>query len=190
MKIYTKTGDKGTTSLYDGTKVCKDNIIIECIGSIDELNSDIGLCISFLEKTRFIGLNIYLLLLKDIQSQLFDLGALIAYPSDPSKKQLDFDIEQENTKKIEKAIDDMTRDLPKLVNFILPGGSIEMSIVHRVRTTCRRTERKLVLLKNNSINVQDNCLVFINRLSDFFFTLARYVGKLQEIDEVIYKKNR
>ena len=189
MKIYTKTCDKGNTSLYDGSKVGKDNIIIDCIGDIDELNSEIGCILAHLDE-RYPELLKYIKLLSDIQSQLFDLGALIAHPNNPERRNITFDANQEFTKELETAIDEMTGKLPKLVNFILPGGSIQMAAIHKSRTVCRRAERKLVGLKNNNVEIQDTCLIYINRLSDFLFTLARYVGELQQIPEVIYKKNR
>jgi len=190
MKIYTKVGDKGNTSLYDGSKVSKDDIIIDCIGNIDELNSDIGAIISYVSVLSSEKLVEYIKILTDIQSQLFDMGALIAYPKNPGKKDLEFDNNNVFTKTLEEAIDKMTIELPRLVNFILPGGSIQMSAVHRGRTICRRAERSLVRLKTNDIEVHDTCLGFMNRLSDFLFTFARYVGHVQEIDEVIYKKQR
>lgn len=187
MKIYTKTGDKGNTSLYDGSKVSKDHSIIDCIGDIDELNAEVGCIASFLKN---ILTEDKLQLLLEIQSQLFDMGALIAYPKNPSKKNLDFDADQKYTKVLEEEIDSMTIQLPKLVNFILPGGSVEMSIVHKARTVCRRAERKMVALKTHNMDIQDSCYIYINRLSDFLFTLARYVGHIQQVPEVIYKKNR
>ena len=191
MKIYTKVGDKGGTSLYDGSKVSKDDIIIDCIGNIDELNSEIGCIISqlsVLEDKQ--DLEEYINILINIQSELFDMGALIAYPSDPNKKKLQFDVDSKFTSVLEKAIDDMTIKLPKLVNFILPGGSIQMATVHKGRTICRRAERSLVCLKSNNIDIQDTCYMYLNRMSDFLFTLARYVGYVQNVSEIIYKKNR
>lgn len=190
MKIYTKVGDKGTTSLYDGSKVTKDDIIIDCIGSIDELNSEIGCVVSYLQLLQQDSLKNEIDILTEVQVQLFDLGALIAYPSDPNKKNLTFDEENKFVKRLEKSIDVMTEQLPSLRNFILPGGSIEMSMVHRARTSCRRSERNLVHLKTNNYNVNENGLMFLNRLSDYLFTLARFVGKVQKVPEVIYKRNR
>lgn len=191
MKIYTKVGDNGGTSLYDGSNVKKDDVIIECIGNIDELNSEIGCIISHLTTIEDRGdLDTYIQILTNIQSELFDMGALIAYPKNPEKKQLHFDSEGKFTKSLETAIDDMTAKLPKLVNFILPGGSIQMAMVHRGRTICRRAERSMVCLKTNEIEIQDSCYMYMNRLSDFLFTLARYVGMTQNVSEVIYKKNR
>jgi cob(I)alamin adenosyltransferase len=189
MKIYTKTGDRGNTSLYDGSKVSKDNIIIDCIGDIDELNSEIGYILANMNLNDD-RLAKYRRLLSDIQSQLFDLGALIAHPNNAKGKNITFDIDQLYTKELEVSIDEMTSQLPKLVNFILPGGSVQMATVHKSRTICRRAERKMVGLKTNGIEFEDNCLIYINRLSDFLFTLARFIGKLQQIPEVIYKRKK
>ena len=153
MKIYTKTGDKGTTSLYDCSRVSKSSILIDLLGDIDELNSFIGIIDSSF-------------LLKDIQTWLFDLGTIIANPN----KKYSFDISQEFTKILEKEIDMMTQQLPKLTNFILPSGNIHLS-----RAIARRCERKLVdvITIGDYKHIDDNCLVFLNRLSDYLFTLAR-----------------
>ena len=184
MKIYTKNGDQGSTSLYDGTKVLKNNEILDCIGNIDELNSETGLLISFIRnQSKFINI---VLFLTELQSILFDIGAIIANPSD--KKPIFFDNNGENVKKLEFSMDAMTSELPKLVNFILPGGSVEMSVTHKIRTICRRTERSLVELNKDNQNVK-NCLIYLNRLSDYFFTLARYIGLLQNEKEVLYVSN-
>lgn len=189
MKIYTKTGDNGGTSLYDGSKVSKDHALIKCIGDIDELNAEVGIVIAHLLNVVNMP-KIYIDILYNIQSHLFDIGALVAHPSDVSKKNLDFDLHQEFTKALEASIDEMTAALPKLVNFILPSGSMEMAVVHKCRTVCRRAERSLVGLKSYQYEVQNSCLIYLNRMSDFFFTLARYVGHLQNVPEVIYKKSR
>lgn len=169
MKIYTKTGDKGTTSLYDCSRVSKSSILIDLLGDIDELNSFIGIIDSSF-------------LLKDIQTWLFDLGTIIANPN----KKYSFDISQEFTKILEKEIDMMTQQLPKLTNFILPSGNIHLS-----RAIARRCERKLVDVITNGDykHIDDNCLVFLNRLSDYLFTLARYDCFMQGKNENIYKKS-
>ncbi len=169
MKIYTKTGDKGTTSLYDCSRVSKSSILIDLLGDIDELNSFIGIIDSSF-------------LLKDIQTWLFDLGTIIANPN----KKYSFDISQEFTKILEKEIDMMTQQLPKLTNFILPSGNIHLS-----RAIARRCERKLVDVITNGDykHIDDNCLVFLNRLSDYLFTLARYDCFMRGKDENIYKKS-
>lgn len=169
MKIYTKTGDKGTTSLYDCSRVSKSSILIDLLGDIDELNSFIGIIDSSF-------------LLKDIQTWLFDLGTIIANPN----KKYSFDVSQEFTKILEKEIDMMTQQLPKLTNFILPSGNIHLS-----RAIARRCERKLVDVITNGDykHIDDNCLVFLNRLSDYLFTLARYDCFMKGKDENIYKKS-
>jgi len=164
MKIYTRTGDSGSTSLFDMTRVSKSSILIDLLGDIDELNSFIGIIES--EK-----------ILKDIQIWLFDLGSIIANP----KKKFNFDISQEFIKILEREIDEMTAELPKLSNFILPNGNIHLS-----RAITRRCERKMVEAKSLYSHIDDNCLIFINRLSDYLFTLARYENKEKE---VIYKKS-
>ena len=169
MKIYTKTGDNGMTSLYDCSRVSKSSLLINLLGDIDELNSFIGIIDSSF-------------LLKDIQTWLFDLGTIIANPN----KKYSFDISQEFTKILEKEIDMMTQQLPKLTNFILPSGNIHLS-----RAIARRCERKLVdvIMNGDYKHIDDNCLVFINRLSDYLFTLARYDCFMKGKDENIYKKS-
>lgn len=169
VKIYTKNGDGGFTSLYDGSKISKDDIILDLIGDIDELNSFIG------------NINeIQLDILNNIQFWLFDLGTIIANPI----KKYNFDINLTYTKQLEGIIDIYTEQLPKLINFILPSNSINIC-----RAVCRRVERKLVNYKKiNDELIDNNCIVFINRLSDFFFTLSRYVNFINNINDIIYKK--
>jgi cob(I)alamin adenosyltransferase len=159
MKIYTKTGDKGTTSLYDMSRVPKSSILIDLLGDIDELNS-------------FIGIIENDMILSDLQIWLFDLGTIIANP----KKKFNFDINQVFIKILENEIDKMTSELPKLSNFILPNGNIHLS-----RAIARRCERKMVEAKTEYSHIDDNCLIFINRLSDYLFTLARYDNINNEI---------
>lgn len=172
MKIYTKTGDNGTTSLYDCSRVSKSSLLINLLGDIDELNSFIGIIDS-----QF--------LLKEIQVWLFDMGTIIANP----KKKYSFDVSLEFTKILEKEIDMMTSNLPKLSNFILPTGNIHLS-----RAIARRCERKLVKLISNhsdtiASHIDNNCLIFMNRLSDYLFTLARYDTHMKGETENIYKKS-
>lgn len=167
MKIYTKTGDSGLTSLYDSSRVSKSSSLIDLLGDIDELNSFIGVINSEY-------------LIKDIQIWLFDLGTIIANPN----KKYTFDCNLEFTKILEKEIDNMTSKLPKLVNFILPNGNIHLS-----RAITRRCERKLVEVKTITTHIDDNCLIFMNRLSDYLFTLARYDLYMKGFDEDIYKKS-
>jgi len=165
MKIYTKTGDNGMTSLFNMERVYKDNILIDLLGDIDELNSYLGI----IKDTR---------MLPHIQVWLFDLGTIIANPN----KKYNFDINLEFTKTLEYEIDNMNDSLSKLTNFILPSGYIHLS-----RAIARRCERKLVeAKKNNYDHIDDNCVVFMNRLSDYLFILARYENKN---NDVIYKKS-
>lgn len=167
MKIYTKTGDKGETSLYDCSRVSKSSVLIELLGDIDELNSFIGI----IENER---------LLKEIQIWLFDLGTIIANP----KKKFKFDQNLEFTKILEKEIDILTEELPKLSNFILPTNYIHLS-----RAITRRCERKLVEVKKEYEHIDENCLIFLNRLSDYLFILARYESYKKNNNEKIYKKS-
>jgi len=165
MKIYTKTGDNGMTSLFNMERVYKDNILIDLLGDIDELNSYLGI----IKDTR---------MLPHIQVWLFDLGTIIANPN----KKYNFDINLEFTKTLEYEIDNMNDSLSKLTNFILPSGYIHLS-----RAIARRCERKLVeAKKNNYDHIDDNCIIFMNRLSDYLFILARYENKN---NDVIYKKS-
>ncbi len=164
MVIYTKTGDDGTTSLYDCSRVSKTSILIDLLGEIDELNSFIGI----INSSK---------LLSEIQVWLFDMGTIIANPN----KRYNFDANLEYTKILEREIDGMTSGLPKLINFILPSGNIHLS-----RAIARRCERKMVEAIKDFKHIDENCLIFINRLSDYLFTLARYESKGNDI---IYKKS-
>jgi cob(I)alamin adenosyltransferase len=184
MKIYTKTGDQGNTSLYDGSKVSKDHLLLECIGELDELNSELGCVLACLDES----FGTIVSLVQRTQSSLFDLGALIAHPNHPEKKKLTFDETGALTHELEMAIDEMTAPLPKLTNFILPGGNQTMAFIHKARTVCRRVERRMVALKSNDMVLDPACYVYINRLSDFLFTLARYAGHLLQVPEVIYRR--
>lgn len=183
MKIYTKTGDQGNTSLYDGSKVRKDHLLLECIGELDELNSELGCVLAHLDESfGTIGS-----LVQRTQSSLFDLGALIAHPN-PEKKKLTFDKTGALAIELETAIDEMTSPLPKLANFILPGGNQIMAFIHKARTVCRRAERRMVSLSPD-FNLDPACYVYMNRLSDFLFTLARYAGHLHKVPEIIYTRS-
>ena len=184
MKIYTKTGDQGNTSLYDGSKVSKDHLLLECIGELDELNAELGCVLASLDDS----FGTIVSLVQRTQSSLFDLGALIAHPNHPEKIKLTFDETGALTHELEMAIDEMTVPLPKLTNFILPGGNLTMAFIHKARTVCRRVERRMVALKSNDLVLDPACYVYINRLSDFLFTLARYAGFLLQVPEVIYRR--
>lgn len=172
MKIYTKTGDKGTTALFGGTRVPKHHIRIESYGTVDELNSYLGLI-----RDQDINQD-YKTFIIHIQDKLFTLGAILA--TDPQKAILKNGKERLNIPKItlkdiehlEKAIDTMNKTLPPMTNFVLPGGHQTVSFCHIARCVCRRAER-LVTALNDLEPVEPNTLMYLNRLSDYLFVLAR-----------------
>jgi cob(I)alamin adenosyltransferase len=175
MKIYTKTGDKGVTSLIGGTRVPKYHLRIESYGTVDELNSYIGLIrdqdISEHDKE----------LLKLIQDRLFTIGSSLA--ADPEKSKMVIpDLHLDDIELLEKEMDLMNEELPGLKHFILPGGSNAISFCHIARCVCRRAERLSVHLAEES-TVDEQVNIYLNRLSDYLFTLARKIGHQQNIPE-------
>ena len=171
MKIYTKSGDKGETGLFGGERVLKNSPRIEAYGTIDELNSFIGLAITEVKSPDVKNL------LEKIQNELFTVGSDLAAPYDVDEKHKIMRVPQEFYTDAEKAIDKFEAELQPLKNFILPGGSKSASLLHICRTICRRAERNAVAL-NNSVKVGDNIIIFLNRLSDLFFVLARFENHL------------
>lgn len=168
MKIYTKTGDKGQTSLIGGTRVPKHHIRIESYGTVDELNSYIGLIAS-----QDISADVKLLL-KEIQDRLFTVGASLA--ADPEKSKMKIpDLSESDITLLEKEMDAMNESLPELKHFVLPGGSTTVSYCHIARCVCRRAERLTVALAESSF-VDNKVTVYLNRLSDYLFTLGRKLG--------------
>ena len=182
MKIYTKMGDEGKTSLVNSSKIEKSDIRLDVYGTSDELNSCIGIVIAKLKKINFE--NDVLEFLFDIQKKMFDFGSLLACDKkDWVKYNLSL-IENEHINKIESMIDELESKNSKINFFILPGGSEEAAYMHLVRTVCRRLERNLVHFYN--LKKEETCfelLVYINRLSDYFFVLARYVNQSLGISE-------
>ena len=183
MKIYTKTGDKGTTALFGGTRVSKHHIRINSYGTVDELNSWLGFLRDHdLQKsdTEF---------LIQIQNQLFTLGAMLA--TDPSKAKLKSGkerlaiplITEDDVIALEKEIDIMNESLPPMTHFILPGGHPAVSTCHIARTICRRAERMTSVLHENE-PVDDVILAYLNRLSDYLFVLSRKLSAQFKADEV------
>jgi cob(I)alamin adenosyltransferase len=172
MKIYTKTGDKGKTSLFGGTRVPKYNLRIEAYGTVDELNSYIGLI-----RDQKIDSHTTEILLK-IQNELFTLGSMLATPPEKEilksgKERLNIPkITEESIELLENEIDIMNESLPPMSNFILPGGHTTVSFCHITRCICRRAERITTLLSDES-TINSNILVYLNRLSDYLFVLAR-----------------
>ncbi|MCX2680218.1 cob(I)yrinic acid a,c-diamide adenosyltransferase [Galbibacter sp. EGI 63066] len=183
MKVYTKTGDKGTTALYGGTRVPKHHIRIEGYGTVDELNSWIGLLRDQQIDAR------HKKVLIDIQDKLFTIGAILATPPEKEflksgKKRLDIpSVAQEDISLLENEIDTMDASLPAMTHFVLPGGHTTVSYCHIARTVCRRAERKASYLhENESFDVL--VLHYLNRLSDYLFVLARKLTSDLEVNEV------
>jgi len=170
MKIYTKGGDEGQTSLYGGQRVFKDDLRIECYGTVDELNSFIGLLASGIKGSEEVDF------LLTIQKKLFDIGSILA--TSLGKKLNLPQVSEEDVLAIENNIDNMTAQLEPLKTFILPGGSVEISYGHVCRTICRRAERRCISLHNEEY-VPPIIIKYLNRLSDYFFVLSRKIAKDQ-----------
>jgi cob(I)alamin adenosyltransferase len=181
FKIYTKTGDQGKTSLIGGTKVPKSDLRIESYGTVDELNSFIGLVNDHLQdqKTKAV--------LKEIQDRLFTIGSSLA--CDPDKEPLMKipDLKEDDIKLLENEIDKMNEVLPVMKNFILPGGHVAVSTTHITRCVCRRAERLCVNMIEHRAFVEPLVIKYLNRLSDYLFVLARYIGLLLNVEEVAWK---
>ncbi len=178
MKIYTKTGDKGQTSLISGERVAKFDDRIEAYGTVDELNSFVGLLSSTnLKKSDTLFLVI-------IQNKLFNIGSQLAM----GKKKVSFklpELKEEDIILLEKEMDKIDVQLPKLTNFVLPGGNQAVAYSHVCRSICRRTERLIVKLANET-DIDDNIIKFINRLSDYFFLLSRKIAFDFKVNEVVW----
>lgn len=188
MKIYTKTGDKGTTRLVDGSCVEKFNPRVEAYGTTDELNSYIGVIFSLLENNDQLNLSTTSLrrLLFDLQNNLFVIGSLLATKEADVLKKLP-QLDPAETTVLEKMIDEMTTELEPLKNFILPTGHILSSHFHVARTLCRRSERRAAEIANEETPYTD-VLIYLNRLSDFLFTAARFVNHRHKTPDVLWKK--
>lgn len=170
MKIYTKKGDAGETSLFGGTKAKKSNIRISAYGTVDELNSTLGMVLSF--TISDMGKKI----LSQIQNDLFIVGATLATP-DLEKSRIE-PVGETQTRQLETWIDSLDDELPPLKSFILPGGGGAGSVLHFARTVCRRAERETVRL-SESEEIPSDAIIYLNRLSDLLFVLARYENKMQ-----------
>ncbi len=178
MKIYTKTGDRGKTSLFGGKIVSKDDLRIEAYGTVDELNSVIALVVTHISDDSIKSQ------LNSIQHLLFNVGSNLAMdPENP------FDLDSvtvEDVSTLETQMDLWNESLPQLTNFILPGGSKEASFAHQARTVCRRAERRVVALANLE-KVDEILIIYLNRLSDYMFVLSRWLNYSINVEEVIWK---
>lgn len=178
LKIYTRTGDKGTTSLIGGTKVLKSDLRIEAYGTVDELNSYIGLCRDLISDDACKKI------LKEIQDRLFTIGSSLACDPEKEPKLKIPDVKEEDIAVLEKEIDRMNKDLPELKHFILPGGHPTISHIHIARCVCRRAERCCVRLRSEKNEEGILIIKYLNRLSDYVFMLARYVSKRLHVEEI------
>lgn len=181
IKIYTKTGDTGKTALIGGTKVPKSHLRIESYGTIDELNSYIGLVNDYVtdDSSKTI--------LKEIQDRLFTIGSSLA--TDPEKDPIMKlpDLKEEDILLLENEIDKMNSVLPAMKNFILPGGHVAVSTTHIARCVCRRAERICVAMQQENMFISPIVIKYINRLSDYLFMLARYIAHQLNVQEIPWK---
>ena len=175
MKIYTKTGDSGQTSLFSGKRVLKNDLVMEALGTVDECNSAIGTTLSLLPLSPP-ALEEVKNQLIDVQHALFDLGAALATPATQSthRKIEKTRFDQESILLLEQWIDAMEASLPKLTAFILPGGHPCGAMLHLARSICRRAERNVISLNPQDISTE--VLVYLNRLSDYLFVTSRYIN--------------
>ena len=199
IRIYTKTGDKGTTSLIGGTKVSKSNLRIDTYGIVDELNSFIGLLNDQVNDTGLTaavtayaeqptlpaapGKN----LLREIQDRLFTIGASLACDPEKETKLAIPDLAENDLTLLETTIDSMETELPPMTSFLLPGGHVAVSTAHVARCVCRRAERSCVRMQDEQLSVEPLVLRYLNRLSDYLFVLARFIGHRLAVPEIPWK---
>lgn len=181
IKIYTKTGDLGTTSLIGGTKVPKSHIRIDTYGTVDELNSWIGVVSDYTPDEQIKAV------LKEIQDRLFTVGSSLA--CDPEKEPLMKipDLKESDIEFLEQQIDQMNTQLPAMKFFVLPGGHLAISQSHVARCVCRRAERCCVNMQEQDIFVEPLVIKYLNRLSDYLFVLSRYLGHQMGVAEIPWK---
>jgi cob(I)alamin adenosyltransferase len=177
MSIYTRTGDSGETSLANGDRVSKNSSAIHFVGLLDELNAHLGICVSQLKNIPELNFEDETRNLERIQNNLFIIGSISVFAN------LEFEVTKE-VQKLESLIDDYEKTLPKLTNFILPGGHVISAQIHLLRSCSRRVEILAHSLENKEIKL---ITPYLNRLSDYFFVLARYINFKFEISEPIWK---
>lgn len=176
MKVYTKTGDRGTTSLIGGTRVPKNSARLEAYGTVDELNSYIGMVRSLASDARITAE------LADIQMRLFDIGGNLATDPEAATLKMPLGVNEEDVAVLEKAIDRMDAEIPPLKHFVLPGGNETVAFCHIARTVCRRAERRILDLGQQA-GVDELVLKYVNRLSDYLFILSRKLAHDANIEE-------
>lgn len=188
FKIYTKTGDKGETALFGGKRVAKFDDRVEAYGTLDELSAFIGVLRDTLEH-QLDEMPIFQSVcddLKYVQDRLFSIGSHLA--ADPATFPLPTDVTEADIHLLETKIDEMDAQLPPLKNFILAGGDVAVSFCHVARTVCRRAERLVVALAADANQqIEPSVIAYLNRLSDYFFVLARFIGSILGVEEIIWK---
>lgn len=189
MKIYTRTGDKGETTLFTGQRILKNDPLFDAIGTVDECNSTLGMAIAMLENEHALAQVKEQLTL--VQHALFDVGAALATPRTRAEtnKVNKTRFDSEATKLLEEWIDRMEAHLPPLNTFILPGGHPSGATLHMARSICRRAERLVVPL-NKRADVSDNVLIYLNRLSDYLFVVSRFVNHQLNIPETKWEPHK
>lgn len=181
-KIYTRSGDAGETGLVGGARVPKDSARVDAYGEVDELNALLGLARTLAEKEQVTALREKL---AQLQNELFDLGAELATPADttyPTQVLL----QPSQSQRLERWIDELIENLPELRSFVLPGGSELNSVLHLARTVCRRVERHVIALGRNEL-VREPLKIYLNRLSDLLFAMARYESHRSKSPEYLWK---
>lgn len=182
MKIYTRAGDKGTTSLVYGSRVKKNDLRVEAYGTCDEANSMIGLALSFLAEEKWSNKEVFLKRMHRVQTILFHVGSELATPVD---REVAWKLKQAYIDELEAHIDEWEKTLPPLKNFILPSGHSGSSALHAARTIARRAERLTVSLDQESGDVNPLVMRYLNRLSDYLFVAARYLNNELGGEELI-----
>ncbi|MEI8279772.1 MAG: cob(I)yrinic acid a,c-diamide adenosyltransferase [Bacteroidota bacterium] len=181
FKIYTKTGDKGSTSLIGGVRVPKSHIRIESYGTVDELNSFLGIVNDMCANEKISGW------IHEIQDRLFTIGSVLATNPDKDIKMKLPDLHDADVTWLEYCIDEMNEQLPEMRSFILPGGHMAASTCHVARCVCRRAERLCVQMHEQEEYMPELVLQYLNRLSDFLFVLARYIGHINGATEIPWR---
>lgn len=178
-KIYTKTGDKGQTSLIGGTRLPKQHVRIEAYGTVDELNSHIGLLRDVIINKKIVDT------LLEIQDRLFTIGSHLA--ADPEKNKMKLpELSKSDVELLEKNIDAFNENLPEMKSFVLPGGHVNISFCHIARCVCRRAERSVLRLSENEV-VDEVLIIYLNRLSDYLFILSRWLVQDLKAVEIAWK---
>lgn len=181
-KIYTRTGDKGTTSLIGGVRVPKTHARLEAYGTVDELNSFLGLLTTYLTEDDDRKLLVW------IQGKLFTVGSYLATDQTQTELRIYAQVQAQDIERLEHSIDEINQLVPPFKAFILPGGTRGASVAHVCRTVCRRTERRILAL-GESCEIDPLVTSFVNRLSDYLFVLSRKMNFLAQQEEIIWKKD-